>query len=79
MSMEEACENAAVRAFVQKSVDEANDGVSRAESVRKFVIVPEDFSQENGLLTPSMKVMRPKVLKRYAKLIDNTVYGSNKK
>ena len=41
MSMEEASSNAAVRAEVQKWVDQANEGVSRAESVRKFIILPE--------------------------------------
>ena len=63
MSMEEASRNAAVRAEVQKWVDQANEGVSRAESVRKFIILPEEFTQENGLMTASMKVIRPKVIK----------------
>ena len=74
MSMEAAAENAAVRAEVQKWVDQANEGVSRAESVRKFVILPEEFSQENGLMTASMKVIRPKVIKRYANLLATRMY-----
>ncbi len=52
--------NAAVRAEVQKWVDQANEGVSRAESVRKFIILPEEFTQENGLMTASMKIIRPR-------------------
>ena len=51
MPLEEAAENAVVRAEVQKYVDQANEGVSRAESVRKFIILPEEFTQENGLMT----------------------------
>lgn len=74
MTMEEAAGNAAVRAEVQKWVDEANEGVSRAESVRKFIILPEEFSQENGLLTASMKVIRPKVIQRYANLLNTQMY-----
>ncbi len=79
MSMEDATQNAAVRAEVQKYVDQANEGVSRAESVRKFIIVPDDFTQDNGLMTASMKTIRPKVIKRYAKLLDTQMYKPRKK
>lgn len=78
MSMEEASSNAAVRAEVQKWVDQANEGVSRAESVRKFIILPEEFTQENGLMTSSMKVIRPKVIKRYATLLNTQMYTKKK-
>ena len=78
MSMEEASSNAAVRAEVQKWVDQANEGVSRAESVRKFIILPEEFTQENGLMTVSMKVIRPKVIKRYATLLNTQMYTKKK-
>lgn len=74
MPMEEAAENAVVRAEVQKYVDQANEGVSRAESVRKFIILPEEFTQENGLMTASMKVIRPKVIRRYANLLNTQMY-----
>ena len=77
MSME-ASSNAAVRAEVQKWVDQANEGVSRAESVRKFIILPEEFTQENGLMTASMKVIRPKVIKRYATLLNTQMYTKKK-
>lgn len=78
MSMKEASSNAAVRAEVQKWVDQANEGVSRAESVRKFIILPEEFTQENGLMTASMKVIRPKVIKRYATLLNTQMYTKKK-
>ena len=78
MSMEEASSNSAVRAEVQKWVDQANEGVSRAESVRKFIILPEEFTQENGLMTASMKVIRPKVIKRYATLLNTQMYTKKK-
>ncbi|OZG60189.1 AMP-binding enzyme [Bifidobacterium lemurum] len=79
MSMQAAANNAAVRAEVQKFVDQANDGVSRAESVRKFIILPEEFTQENGLMTASMKVIRPKVIKHYATLLNTQMYTTKKK
>jgi long-chain acyl-CoA synthetase len=78
MPVAQAAQNAAVRAEVQKFVDEANEGVSRAESVRKFIILPEDFTQENGLLTASMKVIRPKVISRYTELLNLQMYTPRK-
>lgn len=45
MPMEQIANNDAVRAFVQQYIDQANSSVSRAESVRKFAILPDDFSQ----------------------------------
>ena len=79
MSMEEAANNAVVRAEVQKFIDLANEGVSRAESVRKFIILPEEFTQENGLMTASMKIIRPRVIKRYTTLLNTQMYTTRKK
>ena len=56
----------AVRAEIQTAVDAANASVSKAEAVREFVILPEDFSEAGGTLTPSLKVKRNVVLQRYA-------------
>lgn len=78
MPLTEAAGNAVVRAEVQKFVDKANEGVSRAESVRKFIILPEEFTQENGLLTASMKVIRPKVIKQFSNLLNTQMYVSRK-
>jgi long-chain acyl-CoA synthetase len=49
-------------AAVQSAVDAANAVVSQAEAVRKFVILDDDWTQENGYLTPSLKVKRSAVL-----------------
>lgn len=75
MSMGQVARNDAVRAFIQQYVEKANANVSRAESVRKFEILEEEFSQKNGTLTASLKVVRPKVLKRYENIIDNVLYA----
>ncbi len=50
-------------ADIQAAVDDANSTVSRAESIRRFRIVDGDFTQENGQLTPSLKVRRNVVVK----------------
>ncbi|WP_055427315.1 AMP-dependent synthetase/ligase [Bifidobacterium aesculapii] len=73
--LDEIAVNDAVRAFVQQYVDKANANVSRAESVRKFVILDEQFSQESGTLTPSLKIVRAKILKRYERIIDDEIYA----
>ena len=75
MTMEEASRNDAIRAFIQQYIDQANSDVSRAESVRKFVILDKDFSEEDKTLTPSMKVVRPEVLRQYADVIDKVLYA----
>jgi long-chain acyl-CoA synthetase len=74
MSIEQASTNEAVRSFVQQYIDKANLSVSRAESIRKFVILTDDFTQEDGTLTPSQKVVRPGVIKRYAGVIATQIY-----
>ncbi|MEU5884161.1 AMP-dependent synthetase/ligase [Spirillospora sp. NPDC047279] len=53
-------------ADVQKAVDYANEAVSKAEAIRRFRIVAGDFTEENGLLTPSLKVKRNAVMAAYA-------------
>ena len=55
----------ALAAEVQKAVDDANTQVSQAESIRKFQILPEDWTEENGYLTPSFKVKRNAVLRDF--------------
>ena len=57
-------------ADLQAAVDDANLAVSRAESIRKFRVLPDDFTVENGYLTPSLKVKRAVVAKDFAADID---------
>lgn len=75
VTMEEACKDDSVRSFVQEYVDQANATVSRAESVRKFIIIPDDFSQKDKTMTPSMKVVRKAILKKYENLINTDMYA----
>ena len=75
LPLAEAAELPAVRDLVQEYVDKANAMVSRAESVRKFAILDTQFSQDNGCLTPSLKVVRPKVNTVFADVIDHEIYG----
>jgi long-chain acyl-CoA synthetase len=52
-----------LRAEVQRAVDDANAAVSRAESIRSFTILPEDWTEEGGQLTPSLKLKRNVVVR----------------
>ncbi len=55
-----------LRAILQRAVDEANKLVSRPESIRRFAILPRDFTEEQGHLTPSMKLRREQVMRDFA-------------
>lgn len=71
--------NAIVHAEVERAVNAANEGVSRAESIRKFEILPDEFTEANGMLTPSLKTRRAQIVKHYQELIDNVIYVPLKK
>lgn len=71
--------NAIVHAEVERAVNAANEGVSRAESIRKFEILPDEFTETNGMLTPSLKTRRAQIVKHYQELIDNVIYVPLKK
>ncbi|HKE71031.1 MAG TPA: AMP-dependent synthetase/ligase [Nocardioidaceae bacterium] len=58
--------NPDVQAAIQKAVDDANATVSQAESIRKFRILPVDWTEESGHLTPSLKLRRSVVMRDFA-------------
>ena len=70
MSLDEACKNPKVLAEVQRAVDAANARVSRAESIRKFVILPLEFTEASGHLTPKMSIKRGPILHDFADVIE---------
>ena len=71
--------NAIVHAEVERAVNAANEGVSRAESIRKFEILPDEFTEANGMLTPSLKTRRAQSVEHYRELIDDVIYVPLKK
>lgn len=64
MDVTSASHHPAVQASISRAIDKANAGVSRAESIREFRILPFDFTEANGMLTPSMKIRRSVVLEK---------------
>jgi len=71
LSMEEAAQNEAIIATVQKYVDEVNASLARYETIKYFRILPNDFSVETGELTPTQKMKRKVVKQKYDHIIDS--------
>ncbi|MER7486228.1 AMP-binding protein [Streptomyces sp. NPDC126497] len=63
-----------LRAILQRAVDEANRMLSRPESIRRFTVLPVDFTEAAGHLTPSMKLRREVVLRDFAAEVEG-LYG----
>src|SRR5690606_41600032 len=70
MTVAEAAKDERLHAELQTVVDRANQSVSRAESIRAFEVIDSDFTEENGYLTPSLKLKRNVVVKDLAPIIE---------
>ncbi len=70
MSVEDAAKDADVLASLDRAVARTNEAVSRAESIRKYRILPTDLTIANGYLTPKLSVRRSEVLKDFAHEVD---------
>jgi long-chain acyl-CoA synthetase len=66
MAVADLTEAPELLAEIQAAVDEGNKAVSRAEAVRRFRILPSDFTEQDGYLTPSLKVRRNVIIKDFA-------------
>ncbi len=70
MSLADAATNEAVRAEVQRAIDRANTHVSRAESIRKFTILPSEWTEASGHLTPKLSIKRNVIMRDFADDVD---------
>jgi long-chain acyl-CoA synthetase len=75
-SLEEARGNQKVIAEVQRAVDAANSTVSRAESIRKFVILPIELTEASGHLTPKLSIKRNVILSDFSDVIEGMYEGA---
>jgi len=71
-------DDAELRAEIAAAVEEANKAVSRAEQIREFRILRNDFTEEGGEMTPTLKVKRAVVAKIYAEEISGIYAGGHK-
>ncbi len=70
LSLAELAADDALLAVLQEAVDDANRSVSKAESIRKFAVLPRDLTIADGELTPTLKVRRAVVAKAYGSVIE---------
>jgi long-chain acyl-CoA synthetase len=66
LTLDQAAAHEAVRAEVQRAIDTANKHVSRAESIRKFAILPIEWTEASGHLTPKLSIKRNVIMDDFA-------------
>lgn len=71
LTLAEAAQSPLVLAEVQRAIDAANAHVSRAESIRKFVILPVELTEASGHLTPKLTIKRTMILQDFANQIED--------
>ncbi len=68
------CEHEQVRAYVEDVVEAVNADLEKEQRIKRFALVPEEWTAENDLMTPSMKKKRRNILDRYRTELDG-LYG----
>ena len=69
--------NAAVKAMIQSEIDRFNQNLDRQEKIRRFALLPRDFTIEEDEITPSLKVKRKVIDKKYKQVIDQLYADEN--
>ncbi|MCS6883868.1 MAG: long-chain fatty acid--CoA ligase [Acidobacteriota bacterium] len=69
-SREELCKNEQLRAMMLKEVQTLTSDLAKYEQIKKIALIPQEFSIENGQLTPTMKLKRRVIEQHYKELID---------
>ena len=76
MTLAQASVNKKVLAEIQRAVDQANEGVSRAESIRKFSLLAIELTEDSGHLTPKMSIKRNIIMRDFADEIEAMYSGA---
>jgi long-chain acyl-CoA synthetase len=63
-------QSAEIRKLIQQEVDSVNESLSRVEQIKKFTILPKKLYEEDGEVTPTMKVKRKFVNQAFGNLIE---------
>ncbi|MGZ3741758.1 MAG: AMP-dependent synthetase/ligase, partial [Bdellovibrionota bacterium] len=66
----ELIKNPEIEKLVKESIDKLNSGLAKYETVKKYHVLPKEFTVEEGDLTPSLKVKRKQVSKKYLDLLE---------
>ena len=69
--------NSKIQDLIQKTVDQVNEKLASYEQIKKFIILPQDFSIESGDLTPSLKIKRNVITRKYKSELDRMYLQSD--
>lgn len=75
LSIAQAAKRPEVLAEIQTAIDRVNKQFSKAESIRKFVVIDRELTEDSGHLTPSLKIKRDVVMRDFEKYMDE-LYSS---
>ena len=70
LSLEELLRNSQIVDMISKRIDALQEGLASFEKIKKFTLLPREFTMENGELTNTLKIRRPVINRHYAKLIE---------
>ncbi len=77
ISNEDFCQNQKIIEFYTDQLKKIEENrISRVETIKKFVLVPEPFSEENGMITPTLKLKRKIISKNFEAQIQQ-MYEAN--
>ena len=76
MSIAQLAADPGLIAELQNAINALNDGLARYETIKRFAVLPTDFTIEGGELTPSMKVKRKVVEGKYKSILDGFYAGA---
>ena len=71
ISTEKLVQHELARKIISMEIDSLQKELATFERVRRFALLPEPFTVENGMLTPTLKIKRKEVEKRYEELIES--------
>ena len=69
-SLEELLKNSQVRDLISKRIDALQEGFASFEKIKKFTLLPKEFTMESGELTNTLKIRRPVINRHYASEIE---------
>ena len=64
-----------LKSALQKEIDALNSGLASYETIKRFAVLDQDFTEATGELTPSLKVKRKVVIDKYRSIIDSLYAG----
>lgn len=67
---EAMCDDERVREYIQREVDRVNENFEKHETIKRFELVPQEFTEQNDMLTPTMKKKRRVILERFEDRVD---------